>query len=162
MPFTPFHLGPGIAVKALTGERFSLTVFSFTQVLIDLEPLVRLLRGDWVVHGFTHTLIGATLVAVVALLLGRPCCRWLLGWLHLPTAISWPAAASGAFGGAYTHVLLDSLMHADMRPLAPFSADNALLGLLSYQGIHLFCLFTALFGALWLGSVALWRLRHKL
>lgn len=162
MPFTPFHLGPGAALKAVAGKRFSFTVFGFTQVLIDVEPLVRLLRGDWVVHGFTHTLLGATLVAGVALLIGRPICQWLLSALRLPAAICWPAAVSGAFGGAYTHVLLDGIMHADLQPLMPFAAGNGLLGLLSYDEIHLLCLFSGLCGALWLGIVALWRWSHKL
>lgn len=65
MPFTPFHMGPGLAVKAVSGRRFSLMVFGFCQVAIDIEPLVRMLRGDIVIHGFTQTYLGATLVAFV-------------------------------------------------------------------------------------------------
>jgi hypothetical protein len=46
MPFTPFHMGPGLAVKAVFGRYFSLMVFGFSQVAIDIEPLVRIIRGD--------------------------------------------------------------------------------------------------------------------
>ncbi len=34
MPFTPFHMGPGTAIKAVTGRHFSLTIFGFAQVLM--------------------------------------------------------------------------------------------------------------------------------
>lgn len=37
-------------------------------------------------------------------------------------------------------------MHADMRPLAPFSEANALLGLLTLTELHLLCLGPSLLG----------------
>ena len=37
MPFTPFHMGPGLAVKAVCGRYFSLVVFGFSQVAIDIN-----------------------------------------------------------------------------------------------------------------------------
>jgi hypothetical protein len=54
-PFTPFHLGPGLAFKSAGGDRFSFVVFGGAQVLIDVEPGVRLLLGHQYVHGPTHT-----------------------------------------------------------------------------------------------------------
>ena len=39
MPVTPFHLGPGIALKSVAPRHFSFTIFAFTQILIDLEAL---------------------------------------------------------------------------------------------------------------------------
>src|SRR4051812_26481918 len=104
MPFTPFHMGPGIAIKAVAGRRFSLMVFGFSQVAIDIEPLVRIIRGDAVLHGFTHTFVGATLIGLVSAVVGRPVCQlflnaWtehsnsaFLDWLRGPKLISWPAA----------------------------------------------------------------------
>ena len=59
MPFTPFHMGPGLAIKAVSGRYLSLMVFGFSQVAMDIEPLVRMIRGDAVLHGFTHTYLGA-------------------------------------------------------------------------------------------------------
>jgi hypothetical protein len=41
MPFTPFHLGPGALFKAAGGEHFSFTIFAGSQVLMDIEPLIR-------------------------------------------------------------------------------------------------------------------------
>ena len=78
MPFTPFHMGPGLAIKAVAGRHVSLMLFGLSQVVIDLEPAIRIFSSDPSLHGFTHTYLGATLVAFVSVVLGRPVCQWLL------------------------------------------------------------------------------------
>jgi hypothetical protein len=165
MPFTPFHMGPGCVVKAVLGRYFSLTVFGFAQVVIDLEPLVRMLRRDTTLHGISHTYLGATGVALVSLVVGRRVCQrlldsWtpdpgagLLTWLRGPRTISWPAALSGAVIGAYSHVLLDSIMHADMHPFWPFAEGNGLLGILSIENLHLVCAAAGVVGCVGLAGV---------
>lgn len=169
MPFTPFHMGPGLAIKAVSGRHFSLMVFGFSQIAIDIEPLVRIIRGDALLHGFTHTYLGATLIALVCVVLGRPVCHvflnyWtsdssspFLNWLRGPKLISWPAAIAGAFVGTYSHVFLDSIMHSDMQPLAPFSNANALLHIISFSGLHVLCVLSGVLGALFLFAVFLMR-----
>lgn len=164
-------MGPGLLVKAASGRRFSLMVFGFSQVAIDTEPLVRIIRGDAVLHGFTHTYLGATLVAIVSGVIGRPICQLLLNywtpdpyspfqnWLRGPTFISWPVAIASAFVGTYSHVLLDSIMHSDMQPLAPRSDVNGLLQIISVDGLHLLCVFSGVLGALYLFAVFLVRRR---
>jgi len=160
MPFTPFHMGPGLAVKAVSGRHFSLMVFGFSQVAIDIEPLVRIIRGDAVLHGFTHTYLGATLIALVSVVVGRPVCQFFLNywtpdpsspflnWLRGRRFISWPAAFAGAFVGTYSHIFLDSIMHSDMQPLAPLSDANTLLHVVSLEGLHLLCVLSGVLGAL--------------
>src|SRR4051794_12646881 len=39
MPFTPFHIGVGVAAKAALPAQFSLSLFVALQVLTDLESL---------------------------------------------------------------------------------------------------------------------------
>jgi hypothetical protein len=160
MPVTPFHLGPGLAVKAAAGRHFSLMVFAFSQAVMDIEPTLRILRGDAVVHAIMHTYLGATIVAALSLVIGRPICERLLGslrpdprsaflgWLLRDTRISWPAAAAGAFLGTYSHVALDSVMHADMSPLAPWPARNQLLAVVSLRTLHVACVVSGALGAL--------------
>jgi hypothetical protein len=159
MPVTPFHLGPGVAIKAVLGRRVSLMVFAFSQVAMDVEPAAHMLRGDAVLHGFAHTYVGATLVAALSIVAGRPICqtllrRWppdpgsaFLTWLVGPARIPWPAAIVGAVLGTYSHVVLDSVMHADMRPLAPFAETNAMLGAMSAGALHLLCVAGGVLGA---------------
>lgn len=159
MPFTPFHMGPGLAVKAVGGRRFSLTVFGFSQIAIDIEPLLRMIRGDALLHGFTHTYLGATLVGLVSVTIGRPVCQFfldrlrpdpgtsLLNWLCGEKRISWLSAIAGAFVGTYSHVFFDSIMHADMHPLAPLSRANGLLHIVTIENLHAVCVLSGLLGA---------------
>lgn len=168
MPFTPFHMGPGAAIKAVAGHGFSLTVFGFAQVAIDVEPLIRMLRRDEVLHGFSHTWLGATLIGTIALLAGRPLCRRLLGlwngltaprylrWLQVRPDISWIAGVTGAFVGTYSHILLDSVMHSDMKPWSPFSSANGLLYVMPIGWLHLLCAGLGAFGLLTIAVVGLW------
>jgi hypothetical protein len=168
VPFTPFHMGPGLAIKSIAGGHFSVLMFGLAQVAMDIEPAIGLVRGSEVLHGWTHTYVGATVIAAIVLALGRPLCvvilrRWNgellgldLGWLKSQEHIGWTAAAAGAFVGTYSHVALDSLMHADMHPLSPFSAANALLGSVSYDTLQIACVVAGIVGvALWVTSHAM-------
>ena len=160
MPFTPFHLGPGLAVKAAIGKRFSLLCFAAAQVLIDVEPLVGLLRGAAVLHGHSHSYVGASLIGLLVMLLARPTSRLVAGlWnrqltrrgcrrLQISGPVGLLPATTGAFVGSYSHVVLDSVMHRDMTPLWPWSAANALLGLIPLGQLHLLCVLAGMVGLL--------------
>ncbi|TAK76700.1 MAG: hypothetical protein EPO12_16045 [Aquabacterium sp.] len=165
MPFTPFHMGPGLAFKAVGGARFSVLVFGVAQVAMDIEPLVGILRGWPVLHGWTHTYAGATLIGLLVWLLAPwPCRRLLAGWNALlegmglkgwrsPGRITQACAAAGAFVGTWSHVLLDSVMHGDMHPLRPFAEGNALLHAVSLTSLHLLCVAALVVGLLaWLAA----------
>lgn len=162
MPITPLHFGPGLAFKSVTGEWFSFTLFCFTQVLIDLEPAWYMLAGEDYIHRFVHTYLGATLAGAVAIVAGKPLCEWALRlwnsqlspaqarWLGAPAKMSWTAAVTGGLIGGWSHVFLDSFMHADMRPLAPWDGGNAVLFLIHVDTLYLAC---AVAGAAGLGLV---------
>lgn len=168
MPFTPFHMGPGTAIKAISGKHFSLMVFGFAQVIMDIEPLMRILQGDKVLHGFSHTYIGAALIGVFSLLTGKKICEWLLRlwnlimkfkyllWLRFKPSISWVSASSGAFIGTFSHVLLDSMMHSDVFPFSPFSSSNDLLYIMSVGWIYLFCILLGVFGLMLITLLYAW------
>jgi ribosomal-protein-alanine N-acetyltransferase len=174
MPFTPFHMGAGLAVKGVAGHRFSVLMFGLAQVAMDIQPGIGLILGSEVLHGWTHTYAGATLIALIVLALGRPLAllilrRWnrelvghRLAWLVSPEQLDWKAAAAGAFVGTYSHVALDSLMHADMHPWAPYSQANAMLQAISYESLILGCVVAGVAGiALWFASNVR-RKRHPL
>ncbi|NEV60394.1 hypothetical protein [Thiorhodococcus minor] len=65
MPFTPLHLGPGFALKALGGRHFSFLAFGLAQVAMDIEPLAGLMTGAARLHGPSHTYLAA--LGIVAL-----------------------------------------------------------------------------------------------
>jgi hypothetical protein len=150
VPFTPLHMGPGITVKAVMQRRFSLMVFGWSQIVIDLQPLFVMVTGKGELHGFSHTYVGATLIGLFCALsgkyLGELGLRILGEPRHLP--ISWPVSFASAYIGTYTHVAIDSIMHADIQPLAPFTEDSVLHGIISIEALHLVCVSSAVIGGL--------------
>ena len=150
MPFTPLHMGPGLIVKACMQNSFSLMVFGWTQILIDIQPLVVMLTGKGELHGFSHTYIGASLIALVAALSGKYLGELGLKIIREPQflPINWPVAFVSAFIGTYSHVFIDSIMHHDIMPLAPFSNVSWLYSVISVNALHVVCLVSAIIGAI--------------
>jgi membrane-bound metal-dependent hydrolase YbcI (DUF457 family) len=160
MPITPFHFGPAVAVHAISPSRVSFLSFCASNVLIDVEPLYYRLTDQYPLHRFFHTYIGASLVGLATVLLFLVA-RRVASPLGLPNVFHWrdlgiPAVALGAFIGTFSHVALDSVMHADMRPFAPFSGANPLLHVVSLSALHWACLAAAVIGAgaLWVRQLA--------
>ncbi len=160
MPITPVHMGPALAVKAVAPKRFSLLVFGVTQVIIDSEAAFHIVRGDWPIHDFLHTYLGATLVAALTVAVARldgygyairlwkrVVARTSGSLFRIEPRIPLSAAVSGALIGGYSHVLLDSVLYSDMRPFAPLSESNALLGVMSASQVYLLCLALGALGA---------------
>ncbi|PQO30817.1 hypothetical protein [Blastopirellula marina] len=161
MPVTPFHMGPAVALKAATQGGFSLMVFGWSQILMDLQPLIALTTGRGHVHGFSHTYVGATLLAIIAAISGKYLGEFGLRLFRVfakGDSIPWRVAILSAAIGCYSHVLLDSVMHADMSPFFPINGANPLLRLVSVRMLHVFCVYSGLVGA----SVYAWlQLRRR-
>ncbi len=151
MPFTPFHMGPGILIKALLQGSFSLMVFGWAQIVMDIQPLVVMIAGEGHLHGFSHTYFGATLLAIFSTLTGKYLAEIGLKLLRVKRSgeitIAWWVAGVSAFIGTYSHVVLDSIMHGDVQPFYPFSVDNNLLNVISVGALHQLCLYSGLVGA---------------
>ena len=147
MPITPFHMGPGILIKALLQGGFSLLVFGWAQIVMDLQPLVAVVTGQGQLHGFTHTYVGATLIALFSAVTGKYFAQWTFAVLSdKGIVLRWWVAFLSAAIGAYSHVVFDSIMHTDMEPLWPFSQSNGLLGLVSVPALHEICVYSGLVG----------------
>jgi membrane-bound metal-dependent hydrolase YbcI (DUF457 family) len=154
MPFTPFHFGPAALVHAAAPGYVSFLTFCGANVLVDVEPLYFMLTQQEPIHRFFHTYVGATVAAaiVVALfVLVRRFAKPLLRTLWVKN-LSTRVVVLGALAGTYSHVFLDSLMHADVRPFAPFSDANPLLGAVSFTALHLFCLLAGIVGVVLVGA----------
>jgi membrane-bound metal-dependent hydrolase YbcI (DUF457 family) len=148
VPFTPFHFGPGALVHSAAPKHISFLAFCGANVLVDVEPLYCMLTHQYPIHRFFHTYVGATvagLVVVALFVLARRFALPLLQLLRLQD-LSVRTVALGAFAGTYTHVVLDSLMHPDMRPFAPFSDANPLLSAISLGALYGFCVIAGIVG----------------
>ena len=127
-----------------------------------------LVGADDVLHGITHTILGALIIAwlvtLVTPVVRRPLLRrwnqevrhYNKRWLLMPDALPARSIATGALFGTLSHVALDSLIHQDMQPLFPVSLDNPMLGLVSHDAVYLLCALAAVSGAIAWGS-ARWR-----
>jgi hypothetical protein len=164
MPFTPFHFGPGAAIKAVMPRHFSFTVFCFAQIITDFETGYYLVHGEYPLHRLFHTYLGASAVAVFCILVGQPLCQLALRiwnrWQNAPfkryfytsDRIPMMSATVGAFIGTYSHVFLDSIMHSDVEPFSPFSAQNPLHHIVGWLTLHTLCLVLGIVGTLWLSA----------
>jgi membrane-bound metal-dependent hydrolase YbcI (DUF457 family) len=144
-------MGPGILVKAILQSSFSLMVFGWTQIVMDIQPLVVMISGQGHLHGFTHTYVGAVLIAIIAALSGKYLSELglnILGMLkEQPILILWRVAFLSAFIGSFSHVLLDSIMHTDVEPFYPYTLVNNFHGFMSIAALHKLCLYSGLVGA---------------
>ena len=138
MPFTTFHLKAGTSVKSIVPQYFSFSAFALTNIFIDSEVLFYLFTTGIPSHKLSHTFFGATLIGIFVGVFCKPICEFGLriwnktfrmekfSWFRTEVKISKFAAWSGALIGAYSQLILDSIMHRDMSPFFPFSEINLL------------------------------------
>jgi hypothetical protein len=152
MPATPFHLGPGLLIKAAAPRQFSMAAYSLAQVVIDVESGYYLLQGEYPVHRQAHTfLLGGLIGMLCGLIVSRIGGWWARPRDAVPEALAAEfrmpvAVVSGVFGGIF-HSMLDGIMYADIRPFRPFTEANPLYELVSIRTLYLFCTITGLVGA---------------
>jgi hypothetical protein len=168
MPFTPYHLGPGLLVGLLFISFIDLPTFLVASVIVDLEPfLILAFNLDYPLHGFFHSLIGGTLVAVslsFAMYRIRDKLTPLLSFFRLEQKVSFKRILVAALSGIYIHILLDSRIYTDIQPLYPSTYNPFFAGTFAGLGISLFCVWSFL-GAAIIYIVLLilvWRKRRKI
>lgn len=154
MPFTPFHLGPGILIKGIIPGSFSLSSFALANAAMDVEPLYHLWRSGVPLHGASHSLLGAGLIGVGVALFGRPLiARAWRAYGRLSASAGQPVEIgklpmwTGALLGTGSHVLLDAVMHTDVQLFFP-TAGTPLLNVPWTQNVYLGCILSGMLGML--------------
>ncbi len=120
--------------------------------------------GQYPLHRFFHTYVGATIIMIVTALVSFVVLK-LASRLRLPNLFQWQSLNPrtiwlGAATGSYSHIVFDSLMHSDIIPLSPFSGINVLYQLVPLDELHLFCVFAAVSGLVILGIRRLLKARY--
>lgn len=152
MPFTPFHFGPGLFVGLLFYSFIDFPTFLVASIIVDVEPfLVLALNLDYPLHGFFHSLLGGTLVAIPLALLMlkiRDRISLLTSFFKLEHSVSFKTILGASLSGIYIHILLDSRIYTDIQPFYP-SNNNPLLatGILAGLDSYIICIWT-FFGAI--------------
>lgn len=111
MPITPLHAGVLAPINHFAPGKVSNVSFILVNVWIDLPAILYVLTGTGEIsHGFDHTFFATFLYATFLGMLGFRSRKWV----------------AGAALGAISHTLLDSLVHPELQPFAPFLEGNPL------------------------------------
>ncbi|WP_324736336.1 hypothetical protein VFC49_04385 [Thermococcus sp. SY098] len=143
MPFTPFHFGPALLFAALFGY-LDFWTFMIANVIVDFEPLLVLILGldlryGYPLHGFFHTFIGGSLVALaLAEVMTKV-------YKHLRRKTDIRKLRITALSGVWLHIVLDSFLYTDIKPLFPLSW-NPFYGVFSAFDVYSFCALAFLLG----------------
>ncbi|MHA1740961.1 MAG: DUF4184 family protein [Candidatus Thorarchaeota archaeon] len=159
MPFTPFHLGPGLLIAMVFVPEICVVALLIGSVAPDIEPLAIVLMGlDTPLHGFLHTYLGASLLGVAVAGIIWPL-RSAIAPLEKVFAssgsYSFRAVLLSALAGTYSHVFLDSFLYPEMFPFFPV-AGNPFLGMLPTPLAYEICVVLGVIGlVVWFGRLSL-------
>ncbi len=124
MPFTPFHLGPGLLISLIFLSFIDIPTFLIASVIIDVEPfLVLIFHLNYPLHGFFHSFLGGFIVAVLLSMVMSKIRRYftpLLTFFKIEQSISFKKILFSSICAIFLHILLDSPIYLDIRPFFPF------------------------------------------
>jgi membrane-bound metal-dependent hydrolase YbcI (DUF457 family) len=150
MPFTPFHWGPASCIGLTWSKGFDFPTLLTATTVIDFEPLlVLVLALDYPAHGFFHSFVGSSLLAVVTGIIMyflRDNIKEIMADFKLQQDSSFKKILWSSFFGFYFHILLDSLIYKEMNPFYPLKGNP--LYTISPLYMYVFCggsLLAALF-----------------
>ncbi len=168
MPFTPFHLGPGLFFGLLFLSFLDFPTFLVANVIVDIEPLlVMVFQLPYPLHGFFHSLLGGTLVTVpLALVMHkiRNKLTPLLSFFRIDQQVSFKKILAAALSGVYLHILLDSRSYLDIQPFFPSSYNPFLTtGILAGLDSYIFCISSFFGAAILYGTklLLIWKNKRK-
>lgn len=149
MPLTPYHFGPGLFLGIVLFPFLDFSTVIAACVILDLEPLAVLMFNlPFAIHGFFHTYLGATIVAIALSFVIWPMRGYLnklvsLFGLHQESSFRHIFPAS--IVGTYSHIFLDSLLYGEMNPFYPL-IGNPFVGVFQLAFVYDACIFLGLLG----------------
>jgi membrane-bound metal-dependent hydrolase YbcI (DUF457 family) len=159
MPLTPYHVGPGLFIPLLLLNIVDLPTFLIASVIVDVEPILVLsLALQYPLHGFLHSFLGGSIVALVLAVVMfrfRKFFSQAMSFFKLEQKWSITSISIASFLGIYVHLFLDAQMHQDMQPFFPL-AGNPFLDQSPLSGLIpiIFCVW-CFFGAIMVYSIRL-------
>lgn len=136
MPYTPYHFGPSGLVGLLLRRWIDVPVFVLANVAIDLSVLGDdvFAASDNISHQFLHfhtLLVGGLAGLVLGAVMYftgplRALCEKGMFWLGLTYKASLKKMLLAGLLGAWFHVAIDSIHHADVQIFWPLLDDNAI------------------------------------
>ena len=154
MPFTPFHLGPALAIGLPLRRHIHVPTFIIANVIVDIEPfMVLVFNLHYPLHGYLHTFLGAFIIGLILGYLMYLLERILNPFWKRLFLVSKVFPSPRAFivagvSGAILHVFLDSPLYSDIKPLYPILDNpfyNPGLSIVIYDT----CVFMGILGLLY-------------
>lgn len=167
MPFTPFHLGPALAIGLPLRRYIHAPTFIVGNVIIDVEGLSVIVLGlNYPLHGYLHTLLFA---AVIGLLVGfvmfklekpmQPFYRKIQ--LETNSTLKLKSFLLAGVLGAALHVLFDAFLYAEMEPFFPWTINPLLNAGLSMSQVYMACVGLGIIGILYYGAMVAYSMYGK-
>ena len=140
MPFTPFHFGPGIVLGLLLLKKIDFPTFVAANIIIDWRAfLVFFGLWDRPLHGWVHTYIAATIIAIIlgsVMIYIRPLIDRQLREMKIIQEVTKGKIFLASFSGTFLHVTLDAFHHPYMQTFMPLDI-RPLYGLMSTSEVRL-------------------------
>ncbi len=138
MPFTSYHLGPGLMVGLLFLNFIDFPTFLIASVIVDIEPFIVLFFNlDYPLHGFFHSFLGGTIVALLLTVVMSRIRKYfspLMSFFKLKQDVSFKRILVASLSGIYIHILLDSPIYTDIQPFFPLDF-NPFYQNISFSGL---------------------------
>lgn len=167
MPFTSFHFGPALGWGLPVRKYMHAPTFILANVVLDVEPFLVLHYGlNYPLHGYLHTFV---LAFIVGLLLGyamfvlerllRPIYKLFL--LESGDNMNLKSFMLAGALGTMLHVLLDSPLYSDIRPLYPLTINPLYNPALSIE-VYSLCVWMGIIGIIYYASLLVLSAYRKL
>ncbi len=154
MPFTPFHFGPALGFGLPLRKYLHVPTFLVANVIVDIEPLLVLVLGlNYPLHGYLHTFVFASLTGLALGYVMFSIDRFLFPTYKVFRLVSEVNQNIRTFMvtgvlGALFHVLLDSPLYRDIKPLYPF-AHNPFYNPTLTSDVYTFCVWMGVIGIIY-------------
>lgn len=142
MPNTILHFGINSNFAFLWRKYFDLPALILINVFINFEAYVTIIFGlTYPQHGYAHTFLIGSLVAVFAAVLLyalRGVLKKIMKFLRLGYETNFRKILISCLFGAWLHIFMDAFVYADIKPFFPLEA-NPLYGYVSEFTMDLIC-----------------------
>ena len=126
MPFTPFHLGFGVLLIAVC-PFFDPIALLLGTILIDLEPLFRLLFSVGQLHGVFHSVLGVIVLFFPISVISWGSYKLFNKWFNYQYKFRWYLSLISSLLGLFSHILFDAGLYPEMMLLYPFTKQAGFL-----------------------------------
>ena len=158
MPFTPFHLGPALALGLPLRRYVHAPTFILANVIVGIEPFLVLFLGlRYPLHGYLHTFFLAFFVGLAlgyAMFLLKKILHPLYKAFLLESGnnLSLKSFMFAGILGTTLHVLLDSPLYDDIHPFYPLTANPLYNPALSLE-VYSICVWMGILGIIYYVSL---------